>query len=209
MSSTDDPAPPTLQAAWTTAEAQRATLLRAHSQNDPAYQAQLTSLLATLTALRDAVARAALFSPNEALDDVSTRELRFLLVDARRAEVLEKVQRVEMREREGVLRESREGWGAFLERARGYGVLGKEEEGIWERVGREGDGFEVVPAGMEPGRRREARIAGYKAEKEVRAKLEVCLILRVGQADRSRCCGRILSVRRQTTRWRGSCGSRS
>jgi immunoglobulin-binding protein 1 len=191
--SADDPAPPTtLQAAWTAAESQRALLLRAPTQNDPAYQTRLTRTLAALDALRDAVSRAALFSTNESLDDVATRELRFLLVDARRAELVEKTRRgewAEAEEREGVLRESREGWVAFLERARTYGLLDNEQEGMWERMGRDGDGFEVVQAGMEAGRRREARIAGFRAQKELKAKLEVCFMAArgAGEADAGRC----------------------
>jgi immunoglobulin-binding protein 1 len=191
--SADDPAPPTtLQAAWTAAESQRALLLHAPTQNDPAYQTRLARTLAALDALRDGVSRAALFSTNESLDDVATRELRFLLVDARHAELVEKTrrgERAEAEEREGVLRESREGWVAFLERARAYGLLDKEQEGMWERVGRDGDGFEVVQAGMEAGRRREARIAGFRAEKELKAKLEVCDMAGrdAGEADAGRC----------------------
>ena len=191
----DDPAPPTtLQAAWTAAESQRALLLRAPTQNDPAYQTRLARTLAALDALRDGVSRAALFSTNEALDDVSTRELRFLLVDARRAEFgREKTcgegEWAEAEEREGVLRESREGWVAFLERARTYGLLDNEQEGMWERMGRDGDGFEVVQAGMEAGRRREARIAEFRAQKELKAKLEVCFMAArdAGETDAGRC----------------------
>ena len=90
--------------------------------------------------------------------------------------MIEKTHRGEWAEapdREPVLRASREAWTAFLERAREYGLLDKEQEEMWERLGAEGDRFEAVQAGIDAGRRRQMRIARFKAEKEIKAKLEV------------------------------------
>jgi hypothetical protein len=173
-----DPAPPaTLQAAWSAAEAQRAALARIATQSSPAYQALLSRALATLTHLRLTVERAALFSDNEGLDDVATRELRFLLVGARLGELCERRAAADgVQSRAAVLRESREAWEGFLRRARAYELLDAAEERMWERIVKDGDAFEAAEVGMDPARRREAKIAAFRAEKEIKAKLEVRLI---------------------------------
>lgn len=117
-------------------------------------------------ALSDAVERAGLISSNEALDEVPTRCLKYLLVSYLAARAL-LAWHGEQDERLGKLREARGELMAFLTVVDRFGMLSEQER---DRV------LDDTPeAVMTPTQVREDKIARFKAEKEAERKMRVLM----------------------------------
>ncbi|CAK7226840.1 Type 2A phosphatase-associated protein 42 [Sporothrix curviconia] len=130
----------------------------------------------------------ALFSSNESVEDISTGHLPYLLLPYRVAELQLKLPTAQPgpTERRAVLQDAREAYERFLHHLDGYGLLAgpyakllaqyTEDPLHFSTLGPMGGGGGIGSgmAGLaDPATRRNAKIAAFRAEKELRSKLDV------------------------------------
>lgn len=105
-----------------------------------------------------------MFSPNEILEDVSTRDLAYLLVPFVAAELEGRIRTIDSEERMIHLRNGQRYLRAFLESLETYDIVPAEERELYEKRTSEV---------RDPTKRRELKIRQYQKEKELRSKVEV------------------------------------
>eukprot|EP00887_Chlorella_sp_A99_P004672 scaffold4.g4672.t1 len=152
------------------------------------------SALAQAAAMVDALA---LFSPNEELEDVATSDLRYLLIPFHQAEVAERSRTAVPAARATALEHAACLYHAFLHRLRQYGALSQEAAAVAEAAdaaeaqrqeakeaggGRSGSAASLArpgpapraasgPAGADPAVLRQQKIAKFKREKFLAARV--------------------------------------
>lgn len=178
--------PQTLSSVHTEAERHRRTLETAISSNTDTFQETLSSAITAYQECLRIAAAVSLFSPNETLDDIASRDLHYLLLRFRIGSLVIRGNKLERRE---VLARARGELEAFLRLLDGYGVLGKEEVGMFERYLEDREGFEISQVGMEASKRRERKIARFREEKALKVKLEYLEMKRVGRAANANASG--------------------
>ncbi|KAL8371968.1 hypothetical protein RB595_001671 [Gaeumannomyces hyphopodioides] len=152
------------------AEAGRLALEGAYEASGAARRAQLD---VAIEAYRQALAlidRASVFSPNETLEDVRTDHMPYMLVEHHLANLAQKVPTEGPAARRAVLQESRARHERFLHLLDSYGALGAPQQRLLRDYDDSPASFSTLPA--DPARRRDAKIAAFRREKELRAKLE-------------------------------------
>ncbi|GJN88681.1 hypothetical protein Rhopal_001647-T1 [Rhodotorula paludigena] len=129
----------------------------------PHPQALVASTLSDLTLCASLIDRLGVLSPNESLDDLSTRSLRCLAVPALQGHLALLVRTRGAHDRLEWLARAQSAFERFREQVERYGVVGDER-----RAALNG------PAAGEtdPARRRAGKIAQFKMEKEIKATLE-------------------------------------
>lgn len=170
----DSDAPQSLRALFDAAESKREAIESSHNSTSASYAAEVESAVSLYTKLLDQISAAALFSPNETVDDIATSELPFLLAPFRLAEIVQRTPHLRPRERIALLRRARLAYDAFLNQIDAYGlVAGPPYDKLLERHREEGERFAIVPATADPAAKRAGKIASFRAEKQLRDKLEV------------------------------------
>ncbi|BGP37825.1 Type 2A phosphatase-associated protein 42 [Rhodotorula kratochvilovae] len=154
-----------------------AEVTEAPSPNDVAIQSLLAATLSDLTLCAKLIEHLGVLSPNETLDDISTRDLRCLLVPSLQAQLALLVRTRGGVERLDWLRRAEGHLRRFVDLVERYEVVGDERRKTiaGPRVGE-----------TDPARRRAGKIAQFKMEKEIKGTLEE------------------LRTRRRTRRVRGS-----
>ncbi|KDQ61168.1 hypothetical protein JAAARDRAFT_191276 [Jaapia argillacea MUCL 33604] len=131
---------------------------------DDSTQALISSSLSDLNTLASRITALSLFSPNETVEDVSTRDLVFLFVPFVMAEVEGRVRTLEMEERLSRLLRSQRLLQSFVEMLERYDIVPESERSLYETH---------ASSITDPAKRRETKIKQYKQEKEIRSKIEV------------------------------------
>ncbi|GAA6006328.1 hypothetical protein JCM10207_000606 [Rhodosporidiobolus poonsookiae] len=157
-------------------------LQQAPAPNDPHVQSQLSQTLSNLALAASLIQHLAILSPNETLDDIATRDLRCLLVEAQRGQLSLLVRTRGGQERLTWLNRAKDHFLTFLRQVEQYEVVPPEK-----RQALAGPGASE----MDSSRRRAGKIAQFKMEKEIKGTLEV------------------LRHRRRTTRIRSTAASSS
>mmetsp|Transcript_17921 Transcript_17921/g.34676 ORF Transcript_17921/g.34676 Transcript_17921/m.34676 type:complete len:325 (-) Transcript_17921:170-1144(-) len=111
-----------------------------------------------LRRLSETVEKADLYSRNEALDDVATGDLKFLLARFYLGEVLMQVQGPD---RVVLLKGAKEQFDAFLQMCESLGVLTTIDRELYRHEGP-----------MDPGQKRDTKIARFKQERELKTRLD-------------------------------------
>ncbi|KAJ7685525.1 TAP42-like protein [Mycena polygramma] len=123
----------------------------------------IQSSLADLKSLSARILGLSLFSPNEILEDISTRDLIYLLVPYALAEVQGRVRASENDERIAFLAQSRKYLTAFISNLENYEVVPESERTLHAQD----------PAKIkDPASRRDLKIKQYQREKDLRARIE-------------------------------------
>lgn len=172
MDSSDN-GPQSLRALFDTAESKRHTIDSSYDSTSPSYASNVASAISLYTKLLDQVSAVSLFSPNEGVEDIATSELPFLLTSFYLAELTQKTPRLPPRERIALLRRARLAYDAFLNLLDAYGLVAPPYDKLLERHRDEGERFAVVAAGADAAAKRNGKIASFKAEKQLKDKLEV------------------------------------
>ncbi|KAH8735747.1 TAP42-like protein [Ilyonectria robusta] len=171
MVSSDEPQ--SLKSIFQAAEDQRRVLeITTLPATSPAYRSELDDALALYARARDQLSRVAIFSPNEAAEDIATADLPYLLLDFHYAELVQRTPGLKLDERADVLASSRAAYERFLALVDGYSLVSAPYDRLVERYRDDPNAFAVV-AGSDMAARREGKIANYKAEKQLKEKLEV------------------------------------
>ncbi|POY76576.1 hypothetical protein BMF94_0165 [Rhodotorula taiwanensis] len=135
----------------------------APSPNDHAIQTLITATLADLTLCASLVAHLAVFSPNETLEDISTRDLRALLVPALEAQLCLLVRTKGGSERLAWLERAQTAFRKYLDSVERYEIVDTDRRKT----------LAGPKAGeVDPARRRAGKIAQFKMEREIKGTLE-------------------------------------
>lgn len=139
------------------------------SSNNSEFQDVLSAAITAYEACIRIASQISLFSPNEALDDVSSRDLRYLLLHYQIAEL---VFRSNRGERKDIILQARSELEQFLHLLDQYDVLSKADLQMLERYQDNRDGFALAPGG-DAAARREVKIQRFREEKALKARIEV------------------------------------
>jgi len=137
--------------------------------------------LADLTTLSSRIQSLSLFSPNDTLEDISTKDLIYLLVPFVNAEVKGRLKTVDREHRISVLRETQvqsstscsprltndtfqQDYTRFLHYLDNYGIVPEDERTLYEQP---------ISNVLDASRRREVKIKQYQKEKDLRNRLNV------------------------------------
>ncbi|UZP45530.1 hypothetical protein NXS19_013342 [Fusarium pseudograminearum] len=164
--------PQSLRSLYEAAEEKRRALENAFEATSPAYRSDLEAALSLYNSARDRISGLALFSPNEGIEDVSTTDIPYLLLDAHIAELVQKTPNQSPDQRLEVLAKSRAAYERFLAAVDGYGLVQAPYDRALERYRDEPESFAVV-ATADAAARRDGKIANYRAEKALKEKLEM------------------------------------
>ncbi|KAL1868757.1 hypothetical protein VTK73DRAFT_3509 [Phialemonium thermophilum] len=182
-----DEEPRSLKSTFSEAEKNRISLEARHDFFSQSYRDALAAAIQGYYKCLDQIGRLSLFSPNETVEDVSTADLPYLLVNFHLAELIQKQQEplpalansilpptsnAPHEQRRAVLAATRDAYERFLHLLDSYGLLDSTYTKLLERYTDDPTSFSTAPPNADPTARRNAKIANFKAEKELRQKLE-------------------------------------
>ncbi|KAK2675869.1 hypothetical protein RAB80_008054 [Fusarium oxysporum f. sp. vasinfectum] len=145
--------PQSLRSLYEAAEEKRHALDNAFEATSPAYRSDLEAALSLYSSARDQISALALFSSNEGLEDVSTSDLPYLLLDAHVAELIQKTPNQSPDQRLEVLSKSRAAYERFLATVDSYALVPKPYDRVLERYRDDPERFAVVAKKLEMLRR--------------------------------------------------------
>ncbi|KAJ4131850.1 Type 2A phosphatase-associated protein 42 [Fusarium equiseti] len=164
--------PQSLRSLYEAAEEKRHALNNSFDATAPAYRSDLEAALSFYNSARDKISALALFSTNEGIEDVSTTDIPYLLLDSHIAELVQKTPNQSPDQRLEVLAKSRAAYERFLATVDGYGLVKAPYDRVLERYRDEPESFAVV-ASTDAAARRDGKIANFRAEKALKEKLEM------------------------------------
>ncbi|KAI9723932.1 MAG: hypothetical protein M1812_000650 [Candelaria pacifica] len=151
-----------------TAEKLRKSLDNASQSNSTTSQANCTATIYAYEECRQLADRISLFSHNETLDDISSTDLRYLLIDYQLAELTIKSTASDRRD---VLLRAREQFERFLNLLDTYGILSKGDKKLYEQYLDAPNSFSTIST-TDAALRRESKIARFREEKGLKRKIE-------------------------------------
>ncbi|KAK7755558.1 Type 2A phosphatase-associated protein 42 [Diatrype stigma] len=158
-----------LKAVFDTAEQKRLALEGTFQASSPSFQEDLAFALKAYEECLQIIDKISLFSINEGLEDISTSNLPYLLVNYRIAELIQKIP-ASPQERKETLERTRQAYGRFLQLLDNYSILSASDSRLFEEYNEDPSGFSTIST-KDPTARRNAKIANFKAEKELKQKL--------------------------------------
>jgi hypothetical protein len=138
----------------------------------PEFQENLTSAIATYEECLQVASQVSLFSPNESLEDINSGDLQYLLINYHLAEL---IQRITSGNRKGNVLKARQCYESFLKLLDQYDMFSKSDSRMYEQYTDNPDKFATAST-TDAQARRDTKIARFKEEKELKRKLEVCLV---------------------------------
>jgi immunoglobulin-binding protein 1 len=162
-----------LQEAFAEAESKRSEVNSLPFDPSPAGRFH-EALTASITGYQECLKIAdqiSLFSPNESLEDVSTKDLQYLQLNHALAEVVIKAA---SGERKVTLKAAQNLYERFLRQLDAYDALSPADTKTYERFLEDRNGFSVIPTGGDAFARRDAKVARYRDGVAMREKLQVC-----------------------------------
>jgi hypothetical protein len=159
----------TLRTVFSEAESRRKQLDNISSSTSSAFQQNLATAINDYEESLRIAAQVSLFSPNETLDDINTGNLQFLLINYYLAELILKKTAAD---RKQSLLQARSHYERFLKLLDSYDMLSKSDTKIYERYTETPDTFSTAPV-TDAAARRDTKIARFKAEKELKSRIEV------------------------------------
>ncbi|KAG9246056.1 TAP42-like protein [Calycina marina] len=150
------------------AERQRQEIEASWDTNTATYQQNLASAIADYEDCLRLADRISLFSPNETLDDLTSGDLKYLLINYRLAELIVRVSHVD---RKNVLQRAREAFEKYLSLLDHYELLSSADEKLYQAYTEAPTTFSTIST-KDPNARRDTKLANFKLEKELKKKLE-------------------------------------
>lgn len=168
-----DQEPRSLKATFAAAEDKRLSLENS-PPNPSDYADTVSAAIKLYQSCLSQISVLSLFSSNEGLEDLNTNDLPYLLVNYHLAELIQKIPSPTPSpdERKRLLAQAREAYERYLHLLDSYeGLLNPTYKKLLERYTDSPTEFSVVSSTSDPNARRNAKIANFKAEKELRQKL--------------------------------------
>ncbi|KAK8105451.1 TAP42-like family protein [Apiospora kogelbergensis] len=163
--------PKTLKSVFLAAESKKSSLDGAFEASHPTYREDLEFALKAYQECLRYISQISLFSNNESIEDINTSDLPYLLVSFRIAELLQKISVSTPLERRAALRTTREAYEQFLHLLDNYGLLSPSDLRLFSMYQEDPERFSTIST-TDPAARRNAKIANFKHEKEMKQKLE-------------------------------------
>ncbi|KAF3917724.1 hypothetical protein ABW20_dc0100776 [Dactylellina cionopaga] len=161
--------PTSLKSLWHKTERQRKDLTSFTDYNSAAYKTAVAEALSAISTCKDLINNLSLFSANETLEDVSTNELKYMLVDAHHGDLL--LKQHDRTTRLSTLQAARRAYRSFLSLCDSYHLLGAYEKKAYQASDSLDPGA-FSDMHVDAAARRNTKIERYKQEKELKAKLE-------------------------------------
>ncbi|KAK4043409.1 TAP42-like protein [Parachaetomium inaequale] len=167
-----DDEPRSLKAVFADAESKRLALESSpFAPNSSEYADTVSSAVKLYRDCLTLIGALSIFSPNESLEDLSTTDLPFLLINFHLAEVTQKLPSSSPPERQSVLSAARDAYERYLHLLDSYDLLSPPHKKLLEQYIDTPTTFSTVSA-SDPDARRNAKIANFRTEKELRTKLD-------------------------------------
>jgi hypothetical protein len=164
--------PRSLKAVFAEAEAKRVALESSpFSPTSEEYRDAVSSAVKLYQHCLELISALSLFSSNESLEDLSTTDLPFVLTNFHLAELTQKLPVSSAQHRKPIISSAREAYERYLHLLESYDLLQPPYKKLLEQYTEAPTAFSVVST-SNPAARRDAKIANFKTEKELRAKLE-------------------------------------
>ncbi|RPB29395.1 TAP42-like protein [Terfezia boudieri ATCC MYA-4762] len=158
-----------LRVTFVKAEALRTSLEKTYDCNCEGYQTKLKDAIKAYEECKKLVADLSLFSPNEILEDISSPEIKYMLIDFYLGELMMKEQGLD---RKSVLLRAQTAYKSFLRLVDSYDLLNKTDRDMFETLAQATTAAGLNHLPTDPGERRQAKIARFRQEKELKAKLQ-------------------------------------
>ncbi|RYC56454.1 hypothetical protein CHU98_g9757 [Xylaria longipes] len=137
----------------------------------PSYQEDVAAAIQQYEECVQIIDKISLFSRNESLEDIATSDLPYLLVLYRIAELFQKVSSSSPLERKRIVESARDAYERFLHLLDSYSILSPLDSTLFAEYNEDPTGFSTIST-KDPNARRNAKIANFKAEKQLKQKLE-------------------------------------
>jgi hypothetical protein len=167
-----DDEPRSLKGVFAEAESKRLSLESSpFAPNSSEYADTVSSAVKLYRDCLSLIGTLSIFSPNESLEDLSTSDLPFLLINFHLAEMTQKIPSQSPPERKRILSGARDAYERYLHLLDSYDLLSPTHKKLLEQYTDAPTTFTTVSA-SDPNARRDAKIANFKTEKDLRAKLD-------------------------------------
>ncbi|KAL0946512.1 hypothetical protein HGRIS_012728 [Hohenbuehelia grisea] len=130
---------------------------------DDETQALITSCAADLATLSSRVEALSLFSPNETLEDISTKDLVYLFVPYVRSQIQGRMKAIDRDERLSSLNQAQRFFRVFVDSLINYQIVPEDERELYARK---------TSTVVDPAQRRELKIKQYQRDKDIKARIE-------------------------------------
>lgn len=137
--------------------------------SSPVYQEHLRAAIATIEECSRLVDSLSLFSRNESEDDIASTDLQYLSIQYHLADLS---LRDGITDRRTVLRRAQQSYESFLSLVDAYNILSKSDQKLHEQYLNNRNEFSLL-SGRDATSRRDTKIARYKQEKQLKAKVEL------------------------------------
>jgi immunoglobulin-binding protein 1 len=153
------------------AETQRLSLQGIYDTNSSQSQDTLSAALREYQECLQMISAVSIFSPNESAEDISTSDLPYLLVNFHVAELVQRQSTPTTQARKRTLQDAREAYERFLHLLDSYDLLKSNYKKLLEEYSDAPTTFSTLST-QDMTARRNAKMANYKMEKELRTRLE-------------------------------------
>ncbi|KAF2103328.1 TAP42-like protein [Rhizodiscina lignyota] len=160
--------PQSLKSLFAKAEEKQKELDASPNTISATFQENLASAITTFEESLRVADQVSLFSSNETLDDISSRDLPYLLIDYHLAEL---VLKITGGDRKGNLHRAQQSYERFLKLLDNYDILSKGDARLLERYTENPTAFSTAST-SDAAARRDMKIARFKDEKELKRKLD-------------------------------------
>jgi len=157
-----------LRSMFRSAESRRKEVELALDRNSSTYRQNLSSVIATYEDCLKLADRLSLFSPNETIEDIASGDLQYLLINFRLGDLFLWVADLD---RKAVLEKARQAYERHLSLLDHYDLLQLADKKLYNTYAEDPSNFSTISA-ADPNARRNAKIANFKQEKELKRKLE-------------------------------------
>ncbi|KAH8651517.1 TAP42-like protein [Tricladium varicosporioides] len=157
-----------IKSLFSSAERQRKDIESSWDSNTVTYQQNLVAAITTYEDCLKLADRLSLFSTNETFEDLTSGDLQYLLINYRLAEL---VLRISSSDRKGVIQRARDAYERYLTLLDHYEILSGPDKKLYHTYTESPTSFSTIST-KDPNARRNAKIANFKQEKELKKKLE-------------------------------------
>ncbi|KAM7206852.1 TAP42-like protein [Naviculisporaceae sp. PSN 640] len=166
--------PRSLKEVFADAEAKRLSLEKNYDTTTQSYLDTVSSAVQGYKDCLRFIDNLSIFSPNETLEDIATTDLPYLLINFYLAELIQKLplSSPTPSDRQTILTSARESYERYLHIIDSYELLLPPYKKLLESYHESPTTFSTVSSSSDPGARRNAKMANFKAEKDLRSRLE-------------------------------------
>ena len=177
-----DPGEDSLHSLWQKAQGARRSLETTGRALDPNYASRVSNIIGEYSKISSHISALSLFSLNESLEDISTASLQYMVCSVHIASLTMRLPSTSPSERKAVIATARSHYEAFLSLLFSYSLLNSKpaapgapsHRSLWRSYLENPAAF-TMTSSSDPAAHRNAKLANYKAERELEHRLQVLL----------------------------------